>query len=172
MHLSPEGGLENRRKRIHTPDFGYISRLLTKYLIHIQIIRSLVFCFPILKPSHRSDFEVDVELVSQLKLAKDPIKVKLSNSVTKFQVFQYLYFSIFFKTCSGGVILQTVLFWCPEVSALVLSDFDLPGPGDGGGGGVDVQVDHHTGVTGGHPHVLASVVATDDRWRGEPRNTD
>ncbi len=69
------------------------------------------------------------------------------------------------------MILETVLLRGHEVATLVLSDTDVPGPGGGGGGGVDVDGDGHTGVTGGHPHVLASVVATDDWWGGEPRNS-
>ena len=77
-------------------------------------------------------------------------------------------------TCLGSVVLQAVLLWYLEVviSTLVLSDSDVPGPGDGAGGGVDVYVDGDTGGTGGHPHVLAGVIATDD-WRGGgPRNSD
>ena len=70
------------------------------------------------------------------------------------------------------MILETILLWSHEVPTLVLSDFDVPVPGGGGGVSVDVQVDGPTGVTGGHPHVLASVVATDDRWGGVSRNTD
>ena len=70
------------------------------------------------------------------------------------------------------MILQAVLFWSPEVSAVVLSDSDVPGPGDGAGGGVDVQGDRHTGVTGGHPHVLSGVVAANDRRGAKPGNTD
>ena len=70
------------------------------------------------------------------------------------------------------MILQAVLLWSPEVATLVLSDSDVPLPGGGGGGGVDVQVDGHTGVAGGHPHVLSGVVAADCRRGGGPRNTD
>ena len=77
-----------------------------------------------------------------------------------------------FITCSGGVILKTALLRSHEVAALVLSHLDVPRPGGGGGGGVDVQGEGHTGVTGWNPHVLASVVATDYRWWGEPGNTD
>ena len=77
-----------------------------------------------------------------------------------------------FYTCLSCVILETVLLWGNEVATLVLSDFDVPVPGGGGGVSVDVQVDGHTGVTGGHPHVLSGVVATDNGGRGEPRNTD
>ena len=75
-------------------------------------------------------------------------------------------------TCLGSVILETVLFRSPEVATLVLSDLDVPGPGGGGGGGVDVDVDGDTGGTGGHPHVLTSVVATDDWRSSEARHTD
>ena len=65
-----------------------------------------------------------------------------------------------------SVVLQAVLLGDDEVvvPALVLSHLDVPGPGGGGGGGVDVDVDGHTVVTGGDPHVLSGVVATDD-WR-------
>ena len=70
------------------------------------------------------------------------------------------------------MILQAVLLWGPEVATLVLSDSDVPGPGDGAGGGVDVDVDGDTGGTGGHPHVLTSVVATDDWRSSEARHTD
>ena len=70
------------------------------------------------------------------------------------------------------MILETILLRSHEVATLVLSHSDGPGPGGGGGGGVDVDVDGHTVVTGGHPHVLASVVATDYRRRSEPGNSD
>ena len=70
------------------------------------------------------------------------------------------------------MILQAVLLWGPEVATLVLSDSDVPGPRGGGRGGVDVDVDGHTGRAGGHPHMLPGVVAADDRWGGEPRDTD
>ena len=70
------------------------------------------------------------------------------------------------------MVLETVLLWSHEVATLVLSHSHVPGPGGGGAGGVDVQCDGHTGVTGWHPHVLPSVVATDDRRVGEPGNTD
>ena len=80
--------------------------------------------------------------------------------------------NISFKTCLSGVILETGLFRSHEVATLVLSDSNVPGPGGGGGGGVDIQRDRHTGVTGGHPHVLPSVVATDDWWGVGPRNSD
>ena len=70
------------------------------------------------------------------------------------------------------MILETVLFWSYEVATLVLSDNNVPGPGGGGGGSVDVQRDGHTGFTGGQPHVLPSVVATDDWWGIIPRHTD
>ena len=72
------------------------------------------------------------------------------------------------------MILEAVLLWYDEVviPTLVLSHSDVPGPGGGGGGGVDVNGDGDTGGTGRHPHVLSSVVATDDWRRGEPRDTD
>ena len=70
------------------------------------------------------------------------------------------------------MILETVLLWGNEVATLVLSHLDVPIPGGGGGVSVDVEVDGHTGVTGGHPHVLSGVVATYNRGRGEPRNTN
>ena len=70
------------------------------------------------------------------------------------------------------MILETGLFRSHEVATLVLSDSNVPGPGGGGGGGVDIQRDRHTGVTGGHPHVLPSVVATDNWWGSEPRNSN
>ena len=62
MDLTPGGGRENRRKRL-------------KFLINLikVVYKELGISPPILKPSHRSDLEVDVVLVSQLKLAKDPI---------------------------------------------------------------------------------------------------
>ena len=69
-------------------------------------------------------------------------------------------------------ILETVLLRSPEVAALVLSHLDVPVPGEGGGAGVDVEGEGRTGVTGWYPHVLASVVATDN-WRGSvTRRTD
>ena len=70
------------------------------------------------------------------------------------------------------MILQAVLLWSIEVATLVLSDSDGPGPGGGCGGGVDVDVDGDTGGTGGHPHVLARVVATDDGRGGEAGNSN
>ena len=70
------------------------------------------------------------------------------------------------------MVLETVLLRSHEVATLVLSHPDVPLPGGGGGGGVDVQVDGHTGGTGRHPHVLPSVVATDDWGSGEARSTD
>ena len=70
------------------------------------------------------------------------------------------------------MVLETFLLWSHEVATLVLSHLDVPLPRGGGGGGVDVQCDGHTGVTGRHPHVLPSVVATDNRRGAKPRNTD
>ena len=75
-------------------------------------------------------------------------------------------------TCSGGVILETVLLRSHEVATLVLGHLDAPGPGDGGGGGIEGQCDGHTGGTGGHPHVLPGIVATDNRRGRGARNTD
>ena len=69
------------------------------------------------------------------------------------------------------MILETVLLWGIKVATLVLCDFDVPVPGGGGGVSVDVQVDGHTGVTGGHPHVLSGVVATDYRRGVVPGDT-
>ena len=82
------------------------------------------------------------------------------------------YFIYLQPTCTGCVVLETVLLRSHEVPTLVLSHFDVPGPGGGGGGGVDVQGEGHTGVTGGHPHVLPSVEATDCWGVAKPRNTD
>ena len=70
------------------------------------------------------------------------------------------------------MILEAVLLRSPEVAALVLRHLDVPGPGGRGGGGVDVEGDGDTGVTGWDPHVLPGVVATDDRGRVEPGNSD
>ena len=70
------------------------------------------------------------------------------------------------------MILETVLLRSHETATLVLSDSDVPFPGGGGGGDVDVQGDRHTGVTGGHPHVLAGIVATNYWWGSVTRNTD
>ena len=70
------------------------------------------------------------------------------------------------------MILQAVLLRSDETPTLVLSDSDVPGPGGGGGGGVDIYGGGHTGVTGGHEHVLPGVVATDDRRRGKPGNSN
>ena len=72
------------------------------------------------------------------------------------------------------MILEAVLLWYDEVviPTLVLSHSDVPGPGGGGGGGVDVEGDGDTGGTGRDPHVLPGVVATDDRGRVEPGNSD
>ena len=72
------------------------------------------------------------------------------------------------------MILQAVFLWYDEVviATLILSDSDVPGPSGGGGGGVDVDGDGHAGGTCGHPHVLPSVVATDDWWGIIPRHTD
>ena len=83
-----------------------------------------------------------------------------------------LYTSIFIQTCSCCVILETVLLRSHEVPTLVLSHLDVPGPGGGGGGRVDVDVDGHARVTGGDPHVLSGIVATDDWWGSIPRDTD
>ena len=65
------------------------------------------------------------------------------------------------------MILQAVLLGDVEVvgPTLVLSHPDVPEPGGGGGGRVDVNVDGNAGGTGGYPHVLSGIVATDD-WRG------
>ena len=70
------------------------------------------------------------------------------------------------------MILQAVFLRSNKVAALVLSDSDVPGSGSGGGGRVDIYVDGHTVVTGGHPHMLAGIVATDDGWASETRNPD
>ena len=70
------------------------------------------------------------------------------------------------------MILEAVLLWSHQVAALVLRHLDVPGPGGRGGGGVDVKGDGDTGVTGRHPHVLSSVIATDDGRRSEARNSD
>ena len=70
------------------------------------------------------------------------------------------------------MILETVFLRSHEVPTLVLSHLDVPGPGGGGGGRVDVDVDGHARVTGGDPHVLSGVVATDDWWGSIPRDTD
>ena len=72
------------------------------------------------------------------------------------------------------MILQAVILWYLEVviPARVLRHLDVPRPGGGGGGGVDVNVDGDTGGTGGHPHVLPGVVATDDRRGGEAGNSN
>ena len=59
------------------------------------------------------------------------------------------------------MILETVQLGHHQVVALVLGHLDLPLPGCASGPGVDVDVDLVAGVGGGHPHVLARVVATD-----------
>ena len=59
------------------------------------------------------------------------------------------------------MILEAVLFWSNRVKALILGHFDAPCSGGSGGPGVDVDVDLIAGVGGGHPHVLARVVAAD-----------
>ena len=71
------------------------------------------------------------------------------------------------RTCLGGEILEAVLLRDNKVviPTLVLSDSDVPLPGGGGISGVHVYRDGHTGWTDRHPHVLPSVVATDD-WGG------
>ena len=61
------------------------------------------------------------------------------------------------------MILKTVLLRHHHVAALVLGHLNLPLPGGGSGPGVDVDVNLVTGVGGGDPHVLPSVVAADDR---------
>ena len=73
-----------------------------------------------------------------------------------------------------SVVLQAVLLGDDEVvvPALVLSHLDVPGPGGGGGGRVDINVDGHTGGTGGDEHVLPGVVAADYWGRREARHTD
>ena len=65
-------------------------------------------------------------------------------------------------TCRSSVILEAVLVWSHHVPALVLRHLDLPLPGGGRGARVYVDVDGVAGVGGGHPHVLSSVVATDN----------
>ena len=70
------------------------------------------------------------------------------------------------------MILETVPLRSHEVATLVLSDSDVPRPGGGGRVGVDVEGERDAGVTGGHPHVLAGVVATDDRRSCEPGSSD
>ena len=64
------------------------------------------------------------------------------------------------------MILEAVLFRHDEVviPTLVLTDSDVPVPGSGGVARVDIYRDGHTGWTDRYPHVLPSVVATDD-WR-------
>ena len=57
------------------------------------------------------------------------------------------------------MVLEAVLLRHHHVPALVLGHLDLPLPGGGRGPRVDVDVDRVTGVGGGHPHVLARVVA-------------
>ena len=101
-----------------------------------------------------------------------PVKASEISLKKKREYIFYILINICFKTCLSGVILETVRFRSHEVATLVLSDSDVPGPSGGGGGGVDVDGDGHAGGAGGHPHVLPSVVATDD-WRGrEPWHTD
>ena len=68
--------------------------------------------------------------------------------------------------------MKTVLLRSSEVATLVLTDFDVPGPGGARGCSVNIYIDGHTGVTGGHPHVLPGVVATDYGWGVIPRHTD
>ena len=70
------------------------------------------------------------------------------------------------------MILETVLLRHHQVAALELGHLDLPLPGGGGGPGVDVDVDLVAGVGGRHPHVLASVVATDGWRHGAPGVAD
>ena len=64
------------------------------------------------------------------------------------------------------MILETVLLRHDEVvsTTLVLSHSDAPLPGGGRVSCVHVYRDRHTGWTDRYPHVLPSVVATDD-WR-------
>ena len=59
------------------------------------------------------------------------------------------------------MILETVLLWHHQITALVLGHLDLPLPGGASGPSVDVYVDLVAGVGGGDPHVLPGVVATD-----------
>ena len=59
------------------------------------------------------------------------------------------------------MVLEAVLLRHHQVPALVLRHLDLPLPRSCGGPRVDVDVDGVTGVGGGHPHVLAGVVAAD-----------
>ena len=68
----------------------------------------------------------------------------------------------------GCVVLEAVLLRHHQVPALVLRHLDLPLPRSCGGAGVYVDVDGVAGVGGGHPHVLARVVATDGGRDGTP----
>ena len=61
----------------------------------------------------------------------------------------------------GGVVLEAVLVGHHHVPALILGHLHGPLPGGGRGPGVNVDVDLVAGVGGGHPHVLARVVAAD-----------
>ena len=70
------------------------------------------------------------------------------------------------------MILETVLLRSHEVATLVLSDSDVPLPGGGGISRVHVYRDGDTGWTDRHPHVLSSVVTTDDWWGVGARNSD
>ena len=71
-----------------------------------------------------------------MKLANVPRRRKYGKVLC---IYIINFLNIFFKTCLGGVVLETVLLRSPEVPTLVLSHFDVPGPGGGSGGGVDVQ---------------------------------
>ena len=64
------------------------------------------------------------------------------------------------------MILKTILHWHHQVPTLVLCHLDFPPPVSGGGPGVYVYVDLVTLIRGGHPHVLARVVATDSGRNG------
>ena len=70
------------------------------------------------------------------------------------------------------MILEAVLLWSHHVPAFILGHLYLPLPGGGGGARVDVDVDLVALVRGGHPHVLASVVAADGGRVGESRVGD
>ena len=72
-------------------------------------------------------------------------------------------------TCSGRVVLETVLLRSPLVATLVLGHLDLPTPRDPRGAGVEVDVDRVALVAGRDPHVLARVVATDGGRRHPAR---
>ena len=68
----------------------------------------------------------------------------------------------------SSVPLKTVLLRHVEVIALILGHLDIPGSG-GSGSSVKVKVEGVALLRSGNPHMLASILTTDDRRNSSPR---